>query len=171
MTVLTFSFQALEAFCNETISYRVTGIYVLKRDKGIRNVTGDELERLASTEEKLGTILPDLLNVPTPKGTRIWDDFVELKRARDATAHIKSRDSSPRVTQPIDLDSRPLFHRFLGADVFAWVAAAVVLIDYFTLPGDTRPWLEHAKSTLGVQAKRPTANQTKKMRPPLGKRL
>ena len=44
MTVLAFSFQALEAFCNETISAKVSGTYPLERRRTISHVTADELE-------------------------------------------------------------------------------------------------------------------------------
>jgi hypothetical protein len=169
MTVLTFSFQAMEAFSNEVISYKVTATYPRRHRNGIHYLTADELERVAGTEEKLAIILPDLLGVPTRKGTALWEDFVRLKRARDDTVHIKSRDSAPRITQPSDLDYRTLFHQFLGADPFAWIKTAVAMIDYFggsdVVPMD----LEHVKRTLGLRTKRWHPNQSKKNRLPRGK--
>jgi hypothetical protein len=169
MTVLAFSFQALEAFCNEVISYKVTATYPRRYRDAVRHLTADELERVASTEEKLAAILPDLLGPPTRKGTALGEDFVKLKRARDATIHIKSRDSAPRVTQPSDLDFRTLFHQFLGADPFEWVKTAVAMIVYFggsdVVPMD----LEHVKRTLGLRTKRYHSNQSKRDRPARGK--
>jgi hypothetical protein len=169
MTVLTFSFQAMEAFCNEVISYKVTATYP-RRHRGVTShVDADELERVASTEEKLATILPDLLGVPTRKGTALGEAFVKLKRARDATIHIKSRDSAPRVAQRSDLDFRTLFHQFLGADPFEWIKTAVAMIDYFggeeVVPMD----LERVKRTLGLSTKRYHSNQSKRNQPPRGK--
>lgn len=170
MSVLAFSFQALEGFCNETIEAKVTSTYPLKRKKNILTLTADELERFASTEEKLGVVLPDLLGVPSPKGSRIWNDFVELKRARDSTIHIKSRDSNPKVKQISDLDDATLFHRFLGANVTTWVRAAVAMLDHFTSMGEEPHWLEHPKKSLGVRTKRSAINQTKKNQKPRGER-
>lgn len=166
MTVLAFSFQALEAHCNETISANVTGTYGLSRDKGMRTVTADELERVANTEEKLGTILPAVLGFPTPRGTRIWNDFVELKRMRDATIHIKSRDSIPKVVQLSDLNEATLFLRFLDVNVLSWVRAATRMIDYFAPKSYAPQWLEHAKTALGIRTKQPATNQKKKAKPP-----
>jgi hypothetical protein len=172
MTAVTFSFQALEAYCNETISDKLTGTFALSRDKGRRRLelSADELERVASTEEKLGVILPDLLGIPNPKGRRVWQDFVALKEARDATMHIKSRDSAPRIMQPSDLDERTLFHRFLGADVMAWPRAAVAMILYFATVSGVPPYVVHARKALGVQAKGPSLNQSKSTQLPRGAR-
>jgi hypothetical protein len=172
MTVVTFSFQALEAYCNETISRTLTGTYPLIRGKGRRRIdmTADELERAASTEEKLATILPDLLEITSPKGNRPWEDFVRLKEARDATIHIKSRDSAPRVMQPSDLDYQTLFHGFLRADISAWVRAAVAMLLWFATVDEIPRWLEHVRKTLGMQAKGPALNQAKKNSLPRGQR-
>lgn len=170
MTVLAFGFQALEAYCNETISAKVAATYELTRKKDVLKLTADKLERVASTEEKLGTILPSLLGIPSPKGSRIWNEFLELKRARDATIHIKSRDSNPKIRQPSDLDDATLFHQFLNANISAWVRAAVAMIDYFASQNVSPPWLEHVKDTLGVRTKQPTTNQTKRNQEPRGQR-
>jgi hypothetical protein len=168
MIAVTFSFQALEAYGNEIISYKVPGTYTLLRDNGHRKlkVKADELERIASAEEKLGTILPELLKIPSPRGRRQWEAFVKLKEARDATIHIKSRDSAPRIMEPSDLDERTLFHRFLGANIGEWPKAAVTMILYFASVVGTPPYLEHARKILGVQAKGPATNQSKRNQPP-----
>lgn len=170
MTILAFSFQAIEAYCNETISAKATGMYELRRKNGVLKLTADDLERKVSTDEKLGTILPRLLGVPTPKNSPIWSDFLELKRARDATIHIKSHDSNPRVRQPSDLDDATLFDQFLGANVFTWVRTAVSMIDYFASRNDSPQWLESAKKMLGVRTKSQTTNQMKKNRKPRSER-
>jgi len=169
MTVLAFSFQALEAFCNETISAKVSGTFPLERRKVITHVTADELERQATTEEKLGTILPKLLGVATPKGSRVWNDFVDLKRTRDATIHIKSHDSNPKVTQPSDLDDATLFHRFLHADVAQWARAAVAMLDYFAAADPPR-WLMPAKKALGMHGNPHAPNQKKQNQKSRGER-
>ncbi len=160
MATLAFSFQALEAFSNETITLKLSGTYPLERKKVIYHVSADELERQASTEEKLGTVLPKLLGIATPKGSRLWNDFVDLKRTRDATIHIKSHDSNPRVTQPSDLEEATLFHRFLHADVSGWVKAAVALLDYFAAV-DPQRWLAPVKKALGMRGSPHATNQKK----------
>jgi hypothetical protein len=169
MTVLTFSFQALEAFCNEVISYKVTSPHMHSYRKAVRWVDADELERIASTAEKLGDILPKLLDVPTLKGTKRWAAFVQLKNARDATIHIKSRDLAPRIRDESDLDYRTLFHQFLGAEPIEWVKTAVAMIDYFAGSVNVPLNLEHVKRTLGLRTKRWHPNQVKMDRPPRGK--
>jgi hypothetical protein len=169
MTALTFSFQALEAYCNEVISDKVTAQYLFKNRRGTRSFTASEVERCLSTEEKLGVVLPDLLDIPTPKGTRMWQDFARLKELRDATVHIKSRDSVPRVMKPSDLDEATLFVRFLDIDVASFPKAAVSLIAYLADRHVMFPWITYAVKVLGVQPKRPVTIQSKKSKAPRGK--
>lgn len=149
MVIVAFSFQALEAYCNEVIAERVTGTLAVRRRKDTVAMTAPELERLLKTEEKLTTILPDVLGVPTPKGTRVWEDFVALKRARDATIHIKSMDQNPKVT-PTERIQDTLFGDFLYGDVPAFPRAAVAMVHYFASAGEIPRWLRHPLDFYGI---------------------
>jgi hypothetical protein len=61
MIAVTFSFQALECFCNHSIARKMTGTITLARRRGDETLTAEEVERNISTEEKLATVLPRLL--------------------------------------------------------------------------------------------------------------
>jgi hypothetical protein len=92
---IIFSHTALEAFANEEIPdnfvYEVeetaeSGLIVVKYyDK-------EQLERKFSLSEKLASVLPKAMNLPSPKGEKIWDGFVYLRRLRDRLIHLKSKD-------------------------------------------------------------------------------
>lgn len=149
MVIVAFSFQALEAYCNEVIAKDVTGTFTVQRRKGPVAMTADELERNLSTEEKLATVLPAVVGVPNPKGTKVWQDFAALKDARDTTIHIKSMDANPKVTPTTGIQDT-LFGDFLYGDVGTFPRAAVAMIRYFANPADPPRWLRHLLDHYGV---------------------
>ena len=137
MIAVTFSFQALETFCNHVIANELKGTFNLQRRKEVITVTPIELERLAATEEKLAIVLPQLLARATPKGKKVWDDFVRLKRARDSTIHLKSSDQYP-PGGTIDKDS--LFYQFLNRNATDFPKWAISMIKYFVLGSKLPRW-------------------------------
>jgi hypothetical protein len=78
MVAATFSFQALEAFCNLTIqetlgdSGKYTFTQEICRQTPGAKLSAIDLELKCSTEDKLSVILPELLNLATPKGKAVW---------------------------------------------------------------------------------------------------
>jgi len=141
-----FSFQALEAFSNYEIAQNLKGKFELKRGKDTKSVTPRELERIASTEEKLASVLPTILSLPSPKGRTVWGAFANLKRTRDASVHLKSNDQYPnRIPGGEEHDS--LFRQFLISDDIAYfVRAAINMMCYF-YPTERRTprWLRAAQ--------------------------
>jgi hypothetical protein len=63
MIAVTCSFQSLEMFSNEIIAQNAQTSFKLTRGKDILTLGGEELERRASTEEKIGRILPSFLGI------------------------------------------------------------------------------------------------------------
>jgi hypothetical protein len=101
---VVFAFTALESFANEAIppdfSYAATR--GTKKGKPSQEVVyrGDAIARNVSLGEKLAQVLPDALNVPTPKGLHIWRNYKSLKGWRDRIIHLKMADrqsSGPEV--------------------------------------------------------------------------
>jgi hypothetical protein len=139
MIAVTFSFQALETFSNRMISEKVKGVFHLQRDKRVLKLTPTELERKASTEEKLSVILPKILSLQSPKSVKIWDNFVRLKRIRDATIHLKRREIK-------EGDQDSIFFQFFNSDAKEFPKYALEIIEYFT-PGKS-DWIEHVRKLL-----------------------
>jgi hypothetical protein len=125
MIAVTFSFQALEAFSNQEIQTRLKGTYSIERKGEMKALTADELERELKTSEKLATVLPDLLKVKTPKGTKTWERFVKLKRVRDSTIHLKQRDAQSK------LDMESLYFQFLNHNAKDFPKAALAMVQHF----------------------------------------
>lgn len=146
MIAATFSFQALEAFANQLIANAVEGTYVLRRKDGDREVSGDELERVASTEEKFSTILPDLTGKSSPKGKAVWASFKKLKAARDSITHLKSYDHYVRG----GVDTESLYYRLLNSEAREYPRTALALMRHFS-GGFGLIWIQHAEALLSAK--------------------
>lgn len=143
MISVTFSFQALETFCNWEIADKVKGALTVRRDKGEETIVADEIERKLSTEEKLHLILPNLLGKDSPKGKKVWENFKKLKRARDSIVHIKSIDQYPNRRHLGRVDQDSLYFVFLNNKMTIFPKAAIEMIHYFYNGSDGDPrWLE-----------------------------
>lgn len=137
MIVASFSFLAIEVFCNHAISRELKGPLEIERKKGVVKLSPAELERQLSTEEKLSEVIPIIKGVPTPKGKKVWEDFKRLKDARDSTIHLKSSDQAT-------VDRESLFFQFLSGRTSGYPIAAANLIRYF-LQGVEPRWLRMLK--------------------------
>lgn len=113
MIAITFSFQALETFANQQIGTKLQGKIRLKRKKETKEYGSEEIERLFSTDEKLGKVLPQLLKIPTLQGTEIWNKFIELKVFRDSCIHLKTKDQYSAHSTEGDL----FYYKLLNADI------------------------------------------------------
>jgi hypothetical protein len=93
MSHVVFSFNAIEAFAN----WKIPEDYVHITERKGMQVSWQKTEVLerSTIEEKLTVILPKVLDVKSPKGTRIWERFIELKRIRDRVTHPKPSDYTP----------------------------------------------------------------------------
>ncbi|MEW9798883.1 hypothetical protein [Alteromonas sp. CYL-A6] len=143
MAAVTFSFQALELFCNHTISRHLKEGMEMKRKKKREFMSPSELERQISTDEKLSVVVPKALKVSTPKGKRPWESFKKLKQARDATIHMKYSDQ-----QIMDKDT--LFFQFLNTeDVYIFPEAAAQMLRWFAKDKEPR-WLTKITEVYGI---------------------
>jgi hypothetical protein len=95
---VVFSFTALEAFANEVIPDGFTHTFTVDRTGEKRTYGKDDIERRINLDEKLGTVLPEIFSLKTPKGGPLWEKYKSIKKARDRIIHLKSidkRDSGP----------------------------------------------------------------------------
>lgn len=134
MIVASFSYQALETFCNHTIIRELTDPIEIKRRNKRVIFTPPELERMLSTSEKLSLVLPKIKGIPTPKGKIVWEPFKRLEEARDSTTHLKSKDQAT-VTK------ESLFFQFLSHQSTRYPKAAADMVRYFVREKEPR-WLK-----------------------------
>ena len=146
MLTVTFSYQSLETFSNWTIANTLKEKFVLKRKKGTTTLSAEELERVASTEEKIGKVLPNTLSIKTPSGTKLWERFLLLQQARDNTIHLKSQDAYTK-----SLDKESFFFTLLTADPLQYPIIALDVIEYFS-PAPGPRWLRLARQKVALSA-------------------
>ncbi len=99
----------------------------------------EQIQRLASASDKIATILPKLLNVPTIKGGREWQSFDKLKDVRDASTHFKSGDQYPNTGK---IAKGSLYDALLNTDPREFPVTAVRVISNLGVTPQPR-WLAH----------------------------
>lgn len=90
MASVVFACTALEAFANELLPDSF--VYVIKKNDSDRRHNKEQIERWLTPLEKLGDVLPQALNVATPKGGKLWELCRKLFDLRDRIVHMKSAD-------------------------------------------------------------------------------
>lgn len=96
MSQIIFSYSATETFANITVPDEF--IYRTKRSdkKFTEEYNKDQIERNLSLDVKLDRVLPQVFNVKTPIGTKLWDNYQNLKKLRDRLIHLKSSDMTAK---------------------------------------------------------------------------
>ena len=130
MESVVMAFTALEAFVNEIIpdeyeTHRKSEVILEVMNK-------NQIERWLSLDEKLSSILPDVLDTKTPKGSRCWQGYRKLKTIRDRIIHMKKEDR--RSSGP---DIPTLWHELFK--VAPPHVQAKDIIDYFVKSMDGCP--------------------------------
>lgn len=128
MVAVFFSYQAIEAFCNEEILRMSSDSIEVKARRGKESLTKREAERQLSSSEKLGSVLPKILDVATIKGNGLWDKFIELERIRDEVVHLKNQTVQD-FNQPKDAEQTLL--RLLAKDARFWPRATMEILNHF----------------------------------------
>jgi hypothetical protein len=128
----------------EIIAQKSKCSFSLTRGKEIVTLSGEELERRASTEEKIADVLPTFLGVKSPKGTKLWERFQDLKTARDSTIHCKSKEARMGINQ----DRESLFFQFFRREAKEFPKIAFEVMEYFHPDGKLPRWAVAAKERI-----------------------
>ena len=89
ITSIVFAFTALEAFANETIPDDYIYEFERRDKRCTESYSKDQIERYISLDDKISCVLPSILKVKSPKGTRVWQEYSKLKKIRDRIIHMK----------------------------------------------------------------------------------
>ncbi|NQX38506.1 hypothetical protein SAMN05421820_101530 [Pedobacter steynii] len=117
-------YSAIEAICNVAIpeDYTITK----KNGKGITEIWDKTaIEKWMPTEEKVGKVLPEILNVESPKTLPFWENFKKLKEIRDKIIHQKQS-----IGKPNEIESAFL-NILLEESIFNKIKAGSDLIEYY----------------------------------------
>lgn len=131
---IILAFSALEAFANESIPADFVYVRTQKKKGEIsaEEANKEKIERHVSIDEKLTAVLPKILDCVTPKGTRCWQDYIQLKNVRDRIIHMKTAD---RKSSGPDMDS--IWRAIVLAPAPHLVAKA--MIDHFVKAMNKKP--------------------------------
>lgn len=135
MASVVFACTALEAFVNEQVPDN--HVYHPKK-RPEQSFDKVQIERFLSLGEKLGDVLPLILQVRSPKGGSLWGAFEKLERLRDRIIHMKTKDREHRGKAPKsiwgDLMKNPLPD--------TWKTAKRLIEYYFSKAGSKPRWFE-----------------------------
>ena len=147
MGSVAFSYQAIEVFANRELIKHAKGNINVKRGRKHLILSPKEAERQLSTEEKIATVLPKILDVPTPKGKKNWEGFKELKNARDSIIHMKNKETR-KINEPFE-DS--IYFELLNHDPILFPKNAFLLISHFFegIGGEPR-WAQYLRKGANI---------------------
>lgn len=138
MASIVFSHTALEAFANEEIPEDF--VYEMQTENGILiPQSKDWIERNISLDEKFATILPKITGKPSPKGLKIWENYVHLRRLRHRIIHMKSKDRAVSKNNNLYPDS--IWSKLLDPNQSNYPAIAKEMILHFR-GKDSYHWLK-----------------------------
>jgi hypothetical protein len=147
MITVAFSYQALETLANYIIEKKLEGSYPLKRMKHgkeeIQYLEKKELQRKVSTDEKLSTILPEILHIKSPRHTKIWESYKNLKKIRDAAIHAK-----PYGFNDTEDDKNSIFFLLYYCNPKKIVINTLELAEFFTTVIDEKRWSDKVKTVM-----------------------
>lgn len=119
-------YTAIEALANVAIpvDFRLE----IKNDKGVTELWDKTaIERWRKTSEKIGSIVPKILNIQSPKELLVWAGFMQLEDIRNKIIHQKTTNSQ---TDKVDSS---FLRKLLDPKVFDHIDAGFSLIKYFCL--------------------------------------
>lgn len=138
MLSIVFAYSALEAFANEQVPDDYLYTRKRKDKRCTETFTKLEIERSISLDEKLSEILPNILNIETPKDKGIWNRYLILKNLRDRIIHFKSDD---RMSVDIDIDN--LWKELVNKKYSNFSLDARDIINYYFSNIEEKPrWLK-----------------------------
>lgn len=143
MTTVIFGFQAIETYANWVIGQKVDKPMQVRVQSKMKEITPYELERNLSTGDKISQVLPQIFNIASPKGTKVWEDFVKLKLARDSTVHLKSI-----IAYPKEIDKKSLFFQFFECKPTEFPQLAYNVIEYFLGADSEHRWAKEFEKIL-----------------------
>lgn len=162
-----FSFQALEAYCNFVIQFKLgdTGKQMFRCPRGPKVLMdAEEIQQCGPTLEKLKKVVPQLLKVPPPTKEPFWMTLCALKDVRDALTHLKYKDQVGAATAAASnltrTDPEFVFYRPVAGEIQESPRTAVEVLDYFTRRNGTPRWLRYPLSVYGIVPPPPKGTTT-----------
>ncbi|MBD2101600.1 hypothetical protein [Leptolyngbya sp. FACHB-261] len=140
MASVVFAYTALEAFANEEIPDDF--VHTITKSKCSEVFNKSQIERSLSLQTKLRDILPGITGITSPKGTKVWQDFVALEELRNNIIHMKTMDR-----QHVGYSNQSIWSKLVSEPVPFVLPSVKAMIDYFYTSRQLKPhWYEHFPS-------------------------
>lgn len=140
MASVVFAYTALEAFANEEIPDDF--VYTISKSKCSEVFDKSQIERSLSLQTKLGDILPAITGIASPKGTKVWQEFVALEELRNNIIHMKTIDR-----RHVGYSNQSIWSKLVCEPVPFVLPSAKGMVDHFYASRQLRPhWYEHLPS-------------------------
>lgn len=141
---IVFSYTAIEAFANEAIPDDFS-FEREREDSRCKEVySKEQIEQNLGLNVKLDQILPSIRSVSSPKGTKVWQDYIWLKELRDRLIHLKSTDWMRSDPQKAD---EYIWAQLLSEKVMQSPEFAVALINHYCVSEKPR-WIRKLLTVL-----------------------
>lgn len=125
MGSIVFAHTAIESYANEKIPEDYIYRKISKNKTEIYDK--DQIERHLSLDLKLGEILPEILNIESPKGDKIWNKYIKIKELRDRIVHIKHDDRRSTIYN----EGNKIWDALLNIDNPNFAIEAKEIISYY----------------------------------------
>jgi hypothetical protein len=132
MEAVILAFAGLEAYINESIPSDYEYVRHHHSEEILEVAGKEKIERHIPIGEKLTAVLPDIFKCESPKGSRCWHGYVQLKNIRDRIIHMKTED---RKSSGPELDT-------IWKALFLMPAPHIVakeMIDHFVKAASEKP--------------------------------
>jgi hypothetical protein len=93
MASIIFAYTALEIFSNYSIPDYFKFPKIREDKKCIEIYNKEQIEKNIKLDLKISEILPIIYKIDSFKGTKKWEEYLELKNIRDRIIHLKSNDT------------------------------------------------------------------------------
>lgn len=124
VTSVVSAYSAIESFANEWIPEWYLYKKADKKASAIRELSKEEMERELQLGLKLHQVLPPNFRCLSPKGTKVWEQYIDLERVRNRLVHLKTDDRQSR-----DLDEDTIWKSLAG--IAPPYRTAKLLVDHY----------------------------------------
>jgi hypothetical protein len=131
-TSIIFSYIAVEAFSNAAIPENFE--YEKFNEKGIKEIwSKSNIERWMTTSEKVGILLPKILNSSDVKQEPFWPTFKSLEKLRNEIVHQKTVQSETALDTAI-------YSKMLDQSIFNIIESSIQVIDFYYKLNNAHPY-------------------------------
>jgi hypothetical protein len=99
IAAVVFSYTSIEVFANSMIPDEYSFSAERNDKRCVESYSKEQIERHISLDTKLDKVLPQVCSVGSPKGTRLWSQYMKIKELRDRLIHLKSTDWQPSTPE------------------------------------------------------------------------